>query len=76
MIEELYSQKHWEILIETIVDRIGVGGLLDTTAYVLQRKYEERPNAVHLLQIADEIDHLVPLAETKEGKTNGNDSRA
>lgn len=33
-----YDDKHWEQLIETIVERIGVERFLDTSAYVLARR--------------------------------------
>jgi len=35
---DIYDEKHWEILIETIVDRIGVERFLATAACVLGRK--------------------------------------
>jgi hypothetical protein len=61
-IYDIYDEKHWEVLVGTIIDRIGVEAFLDTTAYVLRQKQEQHaPASEHLGAVANGVEALTML---------------
>jgi hypothetical protein len=53
-----YDNKHWEELIGTIIERIGMARFLEMSAYVADQKGHR--------QVADHIGRLEPLAAAEQ----------
>jgi len=50
----MYGKEHWEQLIDTIIERVGVAGFLEAAAYVLEQKgYVQTSSQIEAIAVTE-----------------------